>query len=254
MTRYSRSVIPGRPKGEDGGSDIDRLVFGKGGDGAAPSGDGEPDFLPPAEVGDLIDRANSDRRKIKRRKGDFAPLPEEGRSLKADEGAKRGPMLLVGALVIVAVFGVVVWNAYRDGVKPEDSSSAIELASSGSFKSKPEESKAKGDGDVQAGVFDQIEKTKPLAEPAPEVREQPAASVAPPPLAGAPAETKSEPTKAEPVKAEPAKAAAPVAPVKMTPPAQVKTAVGTPAPAAAATMPPKPVVAAADNAPLPVSP
>jgi len=37
----------------------------------------------------------------------------------SDDG-KRGPLLLVGALLIVVVFAVVVWNAYRDGLQGDE--------------------------------------------------------------------------------------------------------------------------------------
>jgi SPOR domain len=246
MTRYSRSVIPGRPQGEDGNaSEIDKLVFGKGGAKPAAADEDEPDFLPPAEEKDLIDRAGADRRKGgRRRKSDFAALPEEARGFRpTHEGAKRGPLLLVGALVIVGVFSVVVWNAYRDGVKTENPDAAVQLADAGSFKTKPDPTTAaKADGDVQAGVFDQIEKTaKSTAQPAPEVRDQPAApaaAVAPPPAAS--------------VAKTPTPIAAP--PVKVGPAIAVKTAMSVPAPAAAATAA-KPVApVTADNGAKPVSP
>lgn len=242
MTRYSRSVIPGRSS--NAAADVDSLVFGNKSEDRAvdrpnvrgrrevaanDADDNSVDEIPAVEVSTLIERASSDRRKGgKRRESDFAPLPGEGRGYREhSEGGKRGPILLVGALVIVAVFGVVVWSAYRDGVRPEDSA-ATQLADAGPFKSKPVE--AVKSTAAEATVFDQVEApAKPLAAPAPEVREQvvppaatapaPAAKVAAPtaqakpaaPQAAKPAPTVETKTAARTATAPPPTAAAPVA-------------------------------------------
>ena len=50
----------------------------------------------------------------------------------SDDG-KRGPLLLVGALLIVVVFAVVVWNAYRDGLQGDEVEVAPELSTAGAF-------------------------------------------------------------------------------------------------------------------------
>jgi hypothetical protein len=246
MTRYSRSVIPGRQTGEAPtlASEIDSLVFGKDGPkGKGAEADGEDaEPVSEGEAIDFIERAASDRRRGSKRRGsDFAPLPGEAAVARSSEGgSKRGPILLAGALVIVAVFGVVVWNAYRDGVRPEDSAVAPQLADAGPFKSKPAqtETKAKAAGPAEESVFDQVE-ARPNATPAPEVRE---AEAAPEPVP-APVETaQAEPPKPAPVKA---------APVKAAPAPAAKAA----APKAAATPPaPKPVqVAVATKQATPVT-
>ncbi len=151
MTRYSRSVIPGRQGGEaDDSASLDRVVFGSKKRPIAPP-PSDKDYPDPMdmdvdEAGFLVDRSDSDRRKgggerrksadrraqPGKRKSDFAPLREDG-GYRADD-SKRGPILLVGALVIVAVFGVVVWNAYREGVRTDDEATTPQLATAGSFK------------------------------------------------------------------------------------------------------------------------
>lgn len=158
MTRYSRSVLPGRaasePRDELQNTDgLDRLVFGGK---RKPANDSrEPDFLPPMDDDSdmLVDRANSDRRNGRqerrtlpvpdrrnttgRRTSEYAPLRDEGARRAAPEDGKRGPLLLVGALLIVIVFGVVVWNAYRDGLQGDEAELAPELSTAGSFKTPP---------------------------------------------------------------------------------------------------------------------
>ena len=125
MTRYSRAVIPGRPGDASSlTSELENLVADRGrGDVAA----NDEDEVSEDEKIAFVERAASDRRaKDSRRKGsrrrvsDFAPLPGEVAHRASEGGSKRGPLLLAGALVVVGVFGVVVWNAYREGVRPED--------------------------------------------------------------------------------------------------------------------------------------
>jgi hypothetical protein len=205
MTRYSRSVIPGRSN-EAGAADMDSLVFGdKPKINTRPANDaGEGNIEPMSdnEAINFVERAASDRRKgAKRRGSDFAPLPGEARP--SDGGAKRGPLLLVGALIVVAVFGLVVWNAYRDGVRPEDSAVAPELADAGPFKSKPEEAAAGASAPPAANdatVFDQVE-AKPTAKPTPETHEPvtPKAPAAMPPAAAGPVSTIAPAPKLAPV-------------------------------------------------------
>jgi hypothetical protein len=242
MTRYSRSVIPGRPNGEGGAHDVDALVFGKK-RGANPSAaNDEDDDLADSEAIHLVERAASDRRKgSRRRKSDFAPLPQEGRGYRApQEGSKRGPILLVGALIVVGVFGVVVWNAYRDGVRPEDSAATPVLAEAGAFKTKPDTAKASDD--VEASVFDQVEAPKAAIAPAPETRES--AFILPPHT------SQLTPSAPAVVTQAPAPATATPPPPTTTAKAPVRTATAAPKPAPAqpAAPPPKPVVTAAKPA------
>src|SRR5262245_7478059 len=132
MTRYSRSVIPGRPS-EDGpseageGSDIDRVIFGPKKKAIQPPANDRGDYPDPMdmdvdEAGFLVDRSTKERRSpdgerrkkadrrndTVRRQSDYKPLREDGAAYRpSNDGNARGPILLVGALLIVAVFGVV---------------------------------------------------------------------------------------------------------------------------------------------------
>lgn len=215
MTRYSRSVIPGRSHGETANpGDIDRLVFGR-----KPAAN-DADDVAEIEVSGLVDRAPSDRRRGPRRRSDFAPLPEEKKAYRQSLDSKRGPLLLIGAIVIVGVFGVVVWNAYRDGVRPEDSAVAPPIITpSGAFKSKPA-SAAQSEPVEQASVFDQVEGPKAVASSTPEVRSEPAVEA---PLVTAAATPAPAPVKSQVAAApEPLKSDAPV--VLAPKPAEAKPA------------------------------
>jgi outer membrane biosynthesis protein TonB len=218
MTRYSRSVIPGRSNGDGSNpAEIDRLVFGQ--KGRAPSADNDvddddddddDDDIDESEAAELKGRANKerrskvDRRVVKsRRKAEFTPLPMEGGSKKyrSPDDNRRGAVLLMGAAAVVGVFGLVVWNAYREGVRPQDSNTAPLLETSGSFKSKPEETTGTKSAAEEASVFEQVEAPRPNVEPTPEIRPEippVETAVAPPPAVPAPkpVDTKTAPAPA----------------------------------------------------------
>jgi hypothetical protein len=220
MTRYSRSVIPGRQGDTTSlAAEMDNLAFGR--KNAANDEDDAFESVSDDEAIDFVERAASDRRASpkERRKGgrrrvsDFTPLPGEAAARRdASGGSTRGMVLLGGALVVVAVFGVVVWNAYREGVRPEDGAAAPVIEESGAFKSKPAAS-AKADAKEEATVFDQVE-SRPNVAPAPEER-----AVTPPPAKAdaqpvAPkVETKA--VEAKPVETKPV--LAPVQPASVAP-------------------------------------
>lgn len=234
MTRYSRSVIPGRATGGD--ENLDRMVFGaKKRPVAPPANDGEPSYPDPMDMdvdehGFLVDRADSDRRKsddrrksVERRKGDnrrksdFPPLRESGAHFRTADEGKRGPLLLVGALVIVAVFGVVVWNAYRDGVRTDDPDvDAPQLATAGAFKTPAYDVKESPvAGSEPAEVLSQLEGGPP---PVSETRAAPA------PAAAKPFETTTAPSKFTAPPPEPLKQSVPATQQVATKPAEVAAA------------------------------
>jgi hypothetical protein len=269
MTRYSRSVIPGRSQGEEGGNraGLDQMVFGsKKKPIHAPATDGDdPDFLPAVEDDEadlLVGRSNTDRRKgedrrkpaserraASRRSPEYAPLREQGGYRGADDN-RRGPILLVGAVMIVAVFGVVVWNAYReDGAVPAEETQV--LAGAGPFK-RPFIDNTEPTAPTiaeQAEVLDALDGA-PASSSVASSEQRPV----PPPAAAAP--IPSNPTAAPspaplktPTQSEPVRAATAVTqpgPVALTP------APSTPRASAPQTVAPKPVAAAPAPAPAAV--
>jgi hypothetical protein len=255
MTRYSRSVIPGRPAdAPQHDPNLERLVFGaRRAPPAAANDRAEPDFLPPVDEGEadiLASRANFDRRKSAnrraqpsgRRASEYAPLRDGSRPARADE-SRRGPLLLGGALLIVAVFGVVVWTAYSDGLATDEAEVAPELSTAGAFKTPPRVIEAAPlvtepvemvaesadtpslDGGTTGSLAE--ERPEPPAPAEVTVAPPPAKVLAPPPAplkspvpaaAVAPPAAKAETPKVEPPKPAPAKPVAAVpAPATVAP-------------------------------------
>jgi hypothetical protein len=280
MTRYSRSVIPGRsPEGDSGDSaSLDRAVFGaKKRAVALPANDRDaypdPMEMDVDEAGHLVDRTerrtsnerrkpSGERRKASdRRTPDFPPLRDSAAAYRTADDGKRGPILLVGALVIVAVFGVVVWSAYRDGVKSDDPEAAApQLATAGAFKTPPREVKEAPITEGQTADLEQLEGgpasvIETRAEPAP--APTPAQTLAPAPALK---------VETSPISSAPSKVtASPPAPLKSPAPVEqagakpIETATATVAPSAKSANPPvalpkpapspAPVAAAAAPAP-----
>lgn len=275
MTRYSRSVIPGRPSDDNGvdhdARSLDGIVFGSKKKAITPpANDRENDYPDPMdmdvdEAGFLVDRSTKDRRskgerrkkadrrqEDGRRRADYAPLREPGMGPRHVESNSRGPILLVAAILIVAVFGVVVWNAYREGVRTDDPEATPALSTAGAFKTPPRET-------TPASAAVQIATIEPLdggPSPVIEQRPQPApAAVAPAataPVTDLPPASKFMAPPPAPLKQpEAAKPAGPaVAPTPAaTAPAKTidlpKPTAAAPAPVVAAAAAPAPVLAAA---------
>jgi len=253
MTRYSRSVIPGRPAdAPQQDPNLDRMIFGARRMPPAAANDrAEPDFLPPvdeAEAASLASRADSDRRKSTDRRGqsagrrasEYASLHDGSRPHRTDDN-RRGPLLLGGALLIVAVFAVVVWTAYSDGLASDEMEVTPELSTAGAFKtsprvveaapvvSEPVETVAQSSDplSLDGGASDS------LAEERPETPSPAEAIVAPPPskvMAPPPAPLKSPPPVAAALTPPPAKVEPPQA--QAAKPAPAKPVPAAPAPPA----------------------
>lgn len=221
MTRYSRSVIPGRPDSRSGDS-LDRQLFGDKRPVAAN------EDVPQQQAREAVQR---DAASVGRQ--DFRLLPDEDGGYRPPPENRRTPILMVGVALTVVVFGAVVFNAYRQGVRPADAEVAPQLASIDSFKTKPAPTKPASTVEpAQAAVFDAIEsgaarevRTEP--EPAPGTTSAPAPTTAPTADLVTPA-------------AQP-RAVQPPVQTQVQPP--VLTPVLTPAPTAAATVAAKPAPA-----------
>jgi hypothetical protein len=273
MTAESRKAIPGRSNSDD--RNLDRLVFGDNSRDkpekqdkpaearerdikvrmrnheAANDDDADEAGPDPIVVEDIsfVERAAKDRRRNTDRRRGYSRLPDE-RGNFGSENSKRGPMLAAIAIGVVLVFGALVWNMYRDGVKSEAKSVKPKAIAGGSYKSKPEdEAGADVDG---AQVFDQVGAGAPgaldggpsaaVVAPSAEPSVAPAAVAPPAPKAEAkpsPAPSAAAP-KVEPPKAEAKPAVAPSPVVKAAPPPAPKVEAKAVAPKVAA-----PVVAAA---------
>lgn len=87
---------------------------------------------------------------------EFAVLPDEAGGYQTSDDNNRGPLVLALALGVIAVFGVVVWNAYKQGVRHSDSSALPQIASEGAFKTRPINPGGRADENTNLRVLDQV--------------------------------------------------------------------------------------------------
>ena len=87
----------------------------------------------------------------------FARLPDEQAGYEMPEENHRGPMILALAIGVLIVFGVVVWNAYKQGVRQNDAATLPQIASEGAFKRRPDNPGGNASADTDKRVFDQID-------------------------------------------------------------------------------------------------
>lgn len=226
-----------RPPNRPSGRDLDRMVFG-------PSEDDVEDVEPEPRVRSRQAREDAGYPGAGRSGRDYSRLPEESGVYPRVEDNRRGPLILAAAFALVLVFGLVVWNAYRDGVRPEDSEVAPQLAEAGPFKTRPDPADEPVDPVAEASVFDTVEPSSSATGPdAPEAvasaseASEPAAPDVPVPSA---TEVRPEPPGAASEKAQPSAA--------LQPPPASSSPRSAPSPAAAPTP-----VAAVSPAPATVS-
>lgn len=149
---------------------------------------------------------------------DYSPFDDDyrGFDVREDEAA-RGPLILTLAIGVLLIFGAVVWNTYRQGVRPDGEGLPSVLAEAEPFKQVPANPGGVEVPNTDKRFYDEMDATarEPVAEPPPS---------APLELAGAGAVSDGEPTQLRRGPVEP------VTDLTQTPgmPAAVETTVLTP--------------------------
>lgn len=70
---------------------------------------------------------------------DYTPFDDDYRGFDArEEETARGPLILTLAIGVLLIFGAVVWNTYRQGIRPEGEGLPSVLAEETPFKQAPE--------------------------------------------------------------------------------------------------------------------
>ena len=71
---------------------------------------------------------------------DFGPYEDEYRGFEIrDDDTGRGPLILLLALGVVLIFTGVVWNTYRQGVRPSEGGLPVIAANDAPYKRSPDE-------------------------------------------------------------------------------------------------------------------
>lgn len=117
---------------------------------------------------------------------DYAPFDDDYRGFDArDEETARGPLILTLAIGVLLIFGAVVWNTYRQGIRPDGEGLPSVLAEETPFKKSPEVAGGVAVPNTDIRFFDEMDASD--REPKPETPAQPVE------LAGAGAVSDGEP-------------------------------------------------------------
>lgn len=89
---------------------------------------------------------------------DFGPAEDDYRGYEvAGEETARGPLILALAAGVLIVFGAVVWNTYRQGVRPDTGSLPLIAAESETYKRMPEQTSSASSPDQELRFYDELD-------------------------------------------------------------------------------------------------
>lgn len=83
-----------------------------------------------------------------------------------DEDNARGPLILALALGVLLVFGAVVWNTYRQGIRTGAGDIPIIAAEGSPYKRAPDDRGGFRDDDLNKRIYDQLDGSSRSAPPA----------------------------------------------------------------------------------------
>ncbi len=79
-----------------------------------------------------------------------------GFDLRDDEGG-RGPLILALAMGVLLIFGAVIWNTYKQGIKPKAAALPVVFADAEPYKRAPDEAGGVATDDLERRIYDQLD-------------------------------------------------------------------------------------------------
>ncbi|KDA00819.1 SPOR domain-containing protein [Hyphomonas oceanitis] len=100
--------------------------------------------------------------------GDYSPFEDDYRGFEIrDDETARGPLILALAIGVLLVFGAVVWNTYRQGVRANGAGIPSVIADSQPYKRTPEDRGGIAVPDTDKRFYDQMDASdRPAAQDA----------------------------------------------------------------------------------------
>ncbi|WP_300378567.1 SPOR domain-containing protein [Henriciella sp.] len=97
---------------------------------------------------------------------DHSPYEEEYRGFDIrDDDSSRGPLILTLAIGVLIVFAAVVWNTYRQGVRPQDGALPMVVAETQPYKRVPDDRGGVEIEDLDRRLYDVMDGSKRKPEP-----------------------------------------------------------------------------------------
>lgn len=89
---------------------------------------------------------------------DYEPFEQDYRGFEIrDDETARGPLILALAIGVLLIFGAVVWNTYRQGVRTTKHGVPSVIAEDSTYKRAPEDRGGKTVPDVEKRFYDQMD-------------------------------------------------------------------------------------------------
>ncbi|MEQ8559394.1 MAG: SPOR domain-containing protein [Henriciella sp.] len=103
------------------------------------------------------------------RETDLGPYEEEYRGFEIrDDETARGPLILTLAIGVLIVFAAVVWNTYRQGVRPQDGALPMVVAEAQPYKRVPDDRGGVEIDDLDRMLYDVIDGSERAPKTAPQ--------------------------------------------------------------------------------------
>ncbi len=99
---------------------------------------------------------------------DYAPFEDDYRGFEIrDDETARGPLILALAIGVLLIFGAVVWNTYRQGVRTSEYGVPSVIAEDTTFKRAPEDRGGVAVPDVEKRFYDQMDASERIVAEVP---------------------------------------------------------------------------------------
>jgi len=79
-----------------------------------------------------------------------------GFDARDDEGG-RGPLILALAMGVLLIFGAVIWNTYKQGIKPKTAALPVVFADAEPYKRAPDDPGGTAGDDLERRIYDQLD-------------------------------------------------------------------------------------------------
>ncbi|MEM6410316.1 MAG: SPOR domain-containing protein [Pseudomonadota bacterium] len=88
---------------------------------------------------------------------DFGPFEDDYRSFDTSEEGARGPLILTLAMGVLLIFAAIIWNTYKQGIRPDPAGLPVIMADATPYKSRPEEPGGRVAPDLERRIYDQLD-------------------------------------------------------------------------------------------------
>ncbi|MEM9669490.1 MAG: SPOR domain-containing protein [Pseudomonadota bacterium] len=88
---------------------------------------------------------------------DFGPFEDDYRGFDPSEDGARGPLILALVFGVLLIFAAVIWNTYKQGIRPDPAGLPVIMAESTPYKSRPDDPGGTILPDLDRLIYDQLD-------------------------------------------------------------------------------------------------